>query len=78
MTSPSAVRATTDGAELKREVMLSLLEAEDFGGAKPLAEIVVVKQESPEAPESQESPEDQAYPETPERPEPGDAAASAR
>ena len=74
---PSAVRATTDGAELKREVMLSLLEAEDFGGAKPLAEIVVVrseKPESPEAPESPENPEDSA--ETPETPEPDFASLS--
>ena len=38
---PSAVRAITSDGDLRREVMLSLLEAEDFGGAKPLAEIVV-------------------------------------
>ena len=38
---PSAVRAITSEGDLRREVMLSLLEAEDFGGAKPLAEIVV-------------------------------------
>ena len=38
---PSAVRAITSEGGLRREVMLSLLEAEDFGGAKPLAEIVV-------------------------------------
>ena len=54
---PTAIRATTDGAELKRELMLSLLEAEDFGGAKPLAEIVIVKAEAPEKPENPESPE---------------------
>ncbi len=39
---PSAVRAITSEGDLRREVMLSLLEAEDFGGAKPLSEIVVV------------------------------------
>ena len=38
---PSAVRAITSEGDLRREVMLSLLEAEDFGGAKPLSEIVV-------------------------------------
>lgn len=38
---PTAVRAITSEGDLRREVMLSLLEAEDFGGAKPLAEIVV-------------------------------------
>ena len=40
---PSAIRAITDVTELRREVMLSLLEAEDFGGAKKLDEIVVVE-----------------------------------
>ena len=38
---PSAVRAIASEGDLRREVMLSLLEAEDFGGAKPLSEIVV-------------------------------------
>ena len=71
---PSAIRATTDGAELKREVMLSLLEAEDYGGAKRVSEIVVVRQESPEAPEGPESPEGQ--PETPQPPEPDFASLS--
>ena len=61
---PTAIRATTDGAELKRELMLSLLEAEDFGGAKPLSEIVVVKAEPPERPESPENAE------SPEEPQP--------
>ena len=42
---PSAIRAIPTGAELKREVMLSLLEAEDFGGAKKLDEIIVVESE---------------------------------
>ena len=40
---PSAIRAINDETDLKREVMLSLLEAEDFGGAKKLEEIVVVE-----------------------------------
>ena len=39
---PSAVRAITSDDDLRREAMLSLLEAEDFGGAKALAETVVV------------------------------------
>ena len=38
---PCAVRAISKGVDLKREVMLSLLEAEDFGGARNLGEIVV-------------------------------------
>ena len=38
---PSAVRAITSEGDLRREVMLSLLEAEDFSGGKPLSEIVV-------------------------------------
>jgi len=40
---PSAIRAISGAADLRREVMLSLLEAEDFGGARRLAEIVVVE-----------------------------------
>ena len=39
---PSAIRAISNGNDLRREVMLSLLEAEDFGGARPLAETVTV------------------------------------
>lgn len=39
---PAVLRTVNDGAELKREIMLSLLEAEDFGGARPLVEIVLV------------------------------------
>lgn len=39
---PSAIRAITETVELKREIMLSLLEAEDFGGAHKLEEIVIV------------------------------------
>ena len=47
---PSAIRAITDETDLKREVMLSLLEAEDFGGAKKLEEIVVVEGEAAPSP----------------------------
>ena len=39
---PSAIRAITDRTNLWREVTLSLLEAEDFGGARKIDEIVVV------------------------------------
>ena len=39
---PCAVRAITSEGDLRREVMLSLLEAEDFAGGKVLSEIVVV------------------------------------
>lgn len=42
---PSAIRAITDVGELNREVMLSLLEAEDFGGGLELKEILVVKRD---------------------------------
>ena len=42
---PSAIRAVTELDDLRREVMLSLLEAEDFGGARGLLEIVVVEPE---------------------------------
>ena len=38
---PVAIRALDGNSDLKREVFLSLLEAEDFGGVKPLSEIVV-------------------------------------
>jgi len=40
---PTAIRAISGVADLRREVMLSLLEAEDFGGARKLEEIVVVE-----------------------------------
>ena len=40
---PSAIRAITDQTNLWREVTLSLLEAEDFGGARKIDEIVLVK-----------------------------------
>jgi len=46
---PSAIRAISGTADLRREVMLSLLEAEDFGGARKLEEIVVVESEGKEA-----------------------------
>lgn len=42
---PSAIRAITDVGDLKREVMLSLLESEDFGGGLELKEILVVKRD---------------------------------
>ena len=35
---PSSIRAVSEGAAMKREEMLSLLEAEDFGGPKELKE----------------------------------------
>lgn len=40
---PSAIRAVTGVGDLRREVMLSLLEAEDFGGARNLEEVIVVE-----------------------------------
>ena len=40
---PSAIRAITDRTSLWREVMLSLLEAEDFAGARKVDEIVLVE-----------------------------------
>ena len=40
---PSAIRAIPSEADMKREIMLSLLEAEDFGGSRKLDEIVVVE-----------------------------------
>ena len=39
---PCAVRAITSEGDLRRDVMLSLLDAEDFAGGKALSEIVVV------------------------------------
>lgn len=38
--APVAVRALSDSSDIKREVLLSLLEAEDFAGSKPVFEIV--------------------------------------
>lgn len=40
--APSAIRATGAANDLRREVILSLLEAEDFGGSHPLKEIVCI------------------------------------
>lgn len=39
---PVSVRAIAQGGDLTRETMLSLLEAEEFGGARVLEEIVLV------------------------------------
>lgn len=39
---PSAVRALSKECDFRREIMLSLLEAEDFGGSRDLKEIVTV------------------------------------
>ena len=47
---PSAIRAITDRTNLWREVTLSLLEAEDFGGARKIDEIVVVETDSADSP----------------------------
>ena len=46
---PSAIRAITDRTNLWREVTLSLLEAEDFGGARKIDEIVVVEADQSDA-----------------------------
>ena len=43
---PVSIRAASPGSDLKREAMLSLLEAEDFGGPKPLGEVVRVRRET--------------------------------
>ncbi len=53
---PSAIRAITNEADLRREVMLSLLEAEDFGGEKKLDEIVVVRSGEAESGEAESLP----------------------
>lgn len=39
--APSAVRALSPGCDLRREILLSLLDAEAFGGSSPVAEVVV-------------------------------------
>ena len=46
---PSAIRAITDRGNLWREVTLSLLEAEDFGGARRLDEIILVETDGADA-----------------------------
>lgn len=43
---PVSIRAASPGSDLRREAMLSLLEAEDFGGPKPLGEVVRVRREA--------------------------------
>ena len=43
---PVSIRAASPGSDLKREAMLSLLEAEDFGGPKPFGEVVRVRREA--------------------------------
>ena len=43
---PVSSRAASPGLDLRREAMLSLLEAEDFGGPKPLGEVVRVRREA--------------------------------
>jgi len=45
---PVSIRAASLESDLKREAMLSLLEAEDFGGPKPLGEVVRVRRENEE------------------------------
>ena len=59
---PSAIRAITDRTNLWREVTLSLLEAEDFGGARKIDEIVLVEQDKSdtgdESDESAQVPQD--------------------
>ena len=52
---PAAVRSASVGSDLRREVMQTLLEAEDFDGAKPLAEIVVLEPERPEGAQGAEA-----------------------
>ena len=39
---PSAIRAISAASDLTRETMLLLLEAESFGGARPLSEVALV------------------------------------
>ena len=43
---PVSIRAASPGSDLRREAMLSLLEAEDFGGPKQLGEVVRVRREA--------------------------------
>lgn len=39
---PSAIRAVLPGSDLRREIMLSLVEAEDFGGDLPVDKLYIV------------------------------------
>ena len=52
---PTAIRAVTDRADLRREVTLTLLAAEDFGGPSPLTEIVVVESDVSDTGDSDKS-----------------------
>ena len=64
---PSVIRSITDFQELRREIMLSLLEAEDFGGALALKEIVWVKMPKAAAEQTDgESPENEGAAPVPE------------
>lgn len=57
---PVSIKAATPGSDIKRAVMLTLLEAEGFNGAKPLSEIVVLEREASEVAEPlDESPDTQ-------------------
>ena len=50
---PVAVKAILAGADIRRETMFLLLEAENFNGVKPLSEIVVLEPEKPESPKDE-------------------------
>ena len=39
---PCAIRAVSSASDMRRELMLSLLEAEDFGGARAVSEVVCI------------------------------------
>ena len=53
---PVSIRAAQPGEDLRRQAMLSLLEAEDFGGPKPLDEIIrVSRADAPQPEENAES-----------------------
>lgn len=63
---PSAVRAISAEADIARETMLVLLEAEDFGGVRELAEIVIVRMNDAEfAAKATETPEGETPPPAP-------------
>ncbi len=49
---PLVIRAVVDEGDLKREIMLSLLEAEDFGSARDVGEVVYVTAGDEAAPET--------------------------
>ena len=52
---PSAIRAITDRSDLRREIMLSLLEAENFSGARRLDEIILVETDATDPTDSKDS-----------------------